>query len=80
MDLPEFTARVEAELQLQHVPFDLGELIRFLEDSRHSVEEYPDPEHWARAFLKRVKVLALFREAAARGQGPDYVHFMEREG
>jgi hypothetical protein len=57
MDLPTFTARVEAQLQLQRVPFDLGDLIGFLEDCRHAVEERPDPEHWARAFLQREQAL-----------------------
>jgi hypothetical protein len=79
MELTAFTARVEQELQTRRVAFDLAELLAFLEDSRRAVEENPDPSRWADAFLKRQRVEAIFRRAAAEGAVP-YFHGRERDG
>jgi hypothetical protein len=67
MDLQAFTAAVEQELQTRRVPFDLAELLAFLEDQRRRIEDNPDPSLWADAFLKRQRVEAKFRQGAAKG-------------
>jgi hypothetical protein len=52
MELSASTARVEAELQLRHMPFDLAARIGFVEDRGHDIEETSDPVSWADAFLE----------------------------
>jgi hypothetical protein len=63
-------------LQTRRVPFDLAELLAFLEESARAVGENPDPSLGADTFLKRQGFEAKFRRAFAEGREP-CVHFME---
>ena len=47
-----FLARVEADLRLRHVPFDLAERRAFVEDAWPLVEPGDTPETWATTFLQ----------------------------
>jgi hypothetical protein len=72
---------VEADLQLRHVPFERRDLIAFAEDVWPLVlaEDGSDQAHWAPEFLKRQRVRAKFRDAAAEGRAL-YVPPSPREG
>ena len=48
----DFLARVEADLRLRHVPFDLAELRAFVADVFPLVAPDDLPQRWAEAFLK----------------------------
>jgi hypothetical protein len=52
MNLADFLAAVERDLQLRHVPFDLAELRTFLADCWPLVEVEDLPSVWADRFLQ----------------------------
>ena len=52
--MTEFSAAVEADLQLRHVAFDKAELAAFLASVWPLVEANDTAERWAEAFLVSV--------------------------
>jgi hypothetical protein len=55
MSWPDFTCLVEAELQMAGLPFDLAELIYFIEANHGLIDDAPDPALWAERFAAFVR-------------------------
>jgi hypothetical protein len=76
MDLPAFTAAVEAELHARHpgTTLERRALLDSPQDEWPRLQDNPDSARWATAFVKRVRVV----EKARDGGGPVYPHGMPR--
>lgn len=59
----QFLRALEADLQFRHVPFDLGDLIIFVEACWPRIADAPDVLQWADRFQERLA------EVSTRGVG-----------